>query len=131
MPIEPLKESQLIAGQIEILEYNVRFNVDAKRDQTGKHIPEIYYEKILSGRNLNGHEFKTVAIRFRELKDIVTNPAGSAEKVIMDMPKTDFEFFEWLLKKTIDSQVSNQKTLITAYSSTQNYNEYHVTFFIR
>ncbi|MFN3997831.1 hypothetical protein [Algoriphagus sp.] len=130
MPVEPLKETPLISGQIEILDYNVNFNIMAERDQTGKHLPKIVHQIILNGRNLNGHEFTTVDIRFRESKDIVTNPAGSTEKVIMDIPKTDFESFDWLLKKTIDSQNSDRKTLLMEYYSTQNYNEYHVTFFM-
>ncbi|RIW17158.1 hypothetical protein D0X99_05235 [Algoriphagus lacus] len=120
-----------VYGQIEIQNYSIVFNVQAKRDHLGYHLPETIHQVILKGKNLSGHQFSTVDIRFREPKNIVTNPAGSADTVIIDMPKSDYSLFENFLKKTIDSKDSPRKLLIMEYTSSPNKYEYNTTFLIR
>lgn len=103
----------------------------ARRDHLGHHLPEIFHQVILTGRNLSNQNFTKVDIRFREQKNIVTNPAGSGDTIIMDMQKTDFGFFDSILKQTVESQDQNRKTLILEYTSTPNKYELNATFLIR
>lgn len=120
-----------VYGQIELQSYSFKSNVMARRDNLGFHIPEIFHQLVLTGKNLHGHEFTMIDIRFREVKHIVTNPAGSADTIIMDIPKTDYEFFKILLSQTLDSKESTAKKLIVEYYSSPNKYEYNATFLIR
>lgn len=125
------EESPAIYGRIVIEDYREVFNVHARRDQLGNHQPETFHQVILNGKNLSGHLFSKVDIRIREPKFMVTNPAGSADTILMDLPKSDFVFLEGLLKKTIYSGDSPQRSLIIEYHSTSNHYEYHATFMIQ
>jgi hypothetical protein len=133
MPTQPtpLGESPAIYGQIELLSYQSIFNIMARRDQLGHHTPEIFHQLILIGKNLSIHDFTKVDMRFRETKHIVTNPAGSADTIIMDIPKTDFGFIDQMLKMTVDSKDDIPKKLILEYSSSPNKYEFNATFLIK
>lgn len=133
MPAQPtsLGESPAIYGQIELLSYQSTFNIMARRDPLGHHTPEIFHQLILTGRNLSNQNFIKVDMRIRETKHMVTNPAGSADTLIMDVPKTDFTFMEFLLNKTIDSKDQQPLKLILEYSSSPNKYEFHATFLIK
>jgi hypothetical protein len=131
MPNQPPQDLQSNLGLIEIRNYTIKSNIMARKDQNGKPIPDVFHELILIGNNMSGQGFTTIYIRFRDPKDIVTNPTGSENMMIMEVPKTDFEYFDWLVKKTIDSSAPKPKALIMQYSPIANRNEYHVSFSIQ
>lgn len=130
-PITSTPESHSVFGQIEIQSFSVHFNIIARRDHLGHHTPEIFHQMFLSGKNLNGHDFTKVDMRFREINHIVTNPGGSADTFIMDIPKPDFGVFDQMLKMTLDSKDSNPRKLLLEYSSSPNKYEYNASFIVR
>lgn len=124
-------ETVLNEGVVECDSYRGSFTVAPWYEvNTDKQYPELFYQLVLSGRNISSGKVTTIDIRFRDPRHITANPLTSDNLLIIDMQKHDFTFIKELLSKSLDSE-NQTKKLCVKYRQRVGKNQYDVDFYLK